>query len=153
MLITLATTVNAQQKRTKYEKLDIKMYPIAQEGYKQVYFQVPISTNEKDLKVEFFVGMDKLVDCNSYFLIGNIKEETVEGWGYNYYFVKSNGESAGTLMGCSDTKKTNKFIHLEAQMANYNSRLPIVLYIPKNMEVKYRIWYADKATKKVVMAK
>lgn len=153
LTIAFSPAVNAQEKMPKYEKLNISMYPSAKTGYKQVSFQVPISSNEKDLKVEFYVGMDKLVDCNNYFLNGTIKEETVEGWGYNYYTVESNGESTGTLMGCPDTKKTVKFIQLQPQLIRYNSKLPIVLYIPVNMEVKYRIWRADKTLTKVPVAK
>lgn len=153
LAITFSSAVIAQQKTPKYEKLNVSMYPVAKAGYKQVYFQVPVSSNEKDLKVEFYVGVDKLVDCNNYFLNGTIKEETVEGWGYNYYAVESDGESAGTLMGCPDTKKTIKFIQLQPQFIRYNSKLPIVLYIPNNMEVRYRIWRADKNITKVPVAK
>jgi ecotin len=151
LAIAFSNTVVAQQETEQYEKLEINMYPAAKAGYKQVYFQVPISAHEEDLKLEFYVGINKLVDCNNYFLLGSIKEETVEGWGYNYYSVLSKGESAGTLMGCVDAKKTEKFIHLQPELIRYNSKLPIVLYVPDNMEVKYRIWRADKKMMEVAV--
>ena len=32
-------------------------------------------------------------------------------------------------------------------MLRYNSKLPIVLYVPKGVEVRYRIWSASKQIK------
>jgi ecotin len=151
--IAFTTSLNAQQQKNKYEKLDMSMYPSVKEHFKQVYFQLPIEANENELKVELFVGKDQLVDCNNYFMNGNIKEEIVDGWGYNYYSVASDEKVAGTLMGCPDNKKTTKFIHLQPELVRYNSRLPFVFYVPNNLEVKYRIWRADKVMMKAVLKK
>jgi ecotin len=68
-----------------------------------------------------------------------MKQESVDGWGFNYYLGISNGDDTGTLMSCATDKKTNKFIHLQPQLVRYNSKLPIVLLIPNNMTVRYRI--------------
>lgn len=32
---------------------------------------------------------------------------------------------------------------MQPELLRYNSKLPIVIYAPKDMEVKYRIWKAD----------
>jgi ecotin len=32
-------------------------------------------------------------------------------------------------------------------LIRYNSRLPVVVYVPEVAEVRYRIWRADKSTK------
>ena len=32
----------------------------------------------------------------------------------------------------------------DAGMLRYNSKLPIVVYTPANIDVKYRIWRADE---------
>lgn len=48
-------------------------------------------------------------------------------------------------MACPDHTKTKKFIAAmlgDDAMKRYNSRLPIVVYVPKDVEVKYRIWKA-----------
>jgi ecotin len=52
---------------------------------------------------------------------------------------------AGTLMAVSpDAPKVDRFITLggEPQLLRYNSRLPLVVYIPGGVEVRYRIWRA-----------
>ncbi len=140
----LQNTMAQQKKEPQYDKLEIKMFPKAKEGFKQVYFQLPIEADENALKVEFFVGKNEMVDCNRYFMAGNIQEVTLEGWGYTYFTADTNGNIAGTLMGCPDNNKNNEFIHLQPQLVRYNSKLPIVIYVPQNCDVKYRIWRADK---------
>lgn len=55
-------------------------------------------------------------------------------------------EPASTMMACPDNTKTKQFIAAnlgDAAMQRYNSRLPIVVYAPKDAEVKYRIWKAE----------
>lgn len=140
----------AQKKTEKFEKLQIEMFPKAKEGYKQVYIQLPVAKNENDLKVEFFVGKEKMLDCNKYFLMGNMKTQDLQGWGYNYYEVESNGETGGTLMACPDQKKTQKFVSLQPEIVRYNSKLPLVFYVPKDLEVRYRVLRPDAKMKKAV---
>lgn len=146
-VILLSVGVFAQKKTEKFEKLQIEMFPKAKEGYKQVYIQLPIEKNENNLKVEFFVGVEKKLDCNNYFLIGELKEQDLKGWGYNYYEVESKGEMGGTLMACLDQKLTKKFVSLKPQIVRYNSKLPLVFYVPKDFVVKYRILRADSGFK------
>lgn len=151
LMMFAVSNVCAQKKKTeKFQKLQIDMFPKAKEGYKQVYIQLPIAKNENDLKVEFFVGAEKLLDCNKHFLMGKVNTQDVQGWGYSYYEVESNGETGGTLMGCPDQKKTKKFVSLQPEIVRYNSKLPLVFYIPKDMEVRYRILRPDAAMKKAV---
>jgi ecotin len=142
-LAATPTSVKSQQK-----KIEIDMFPKAPVGYKQVYIQVPTQKNENDFKVEVYVGKNQLVDCNKHFLTGEMKEENLDGWGYTYYTIKSDGNIAGTMMACPDNIKTIKFIHLQPQLLRYNSKLPIVLYVPENLEVKYKIWSAGKVMQK-----
>lgn len=138
----------AQKKAEKFEKLQIEMFPKAKEGYKQVYIQLPIAKNESDLKVEVFVGVEKMLDCNNYSLMGEMKSQDLQGWGYNYYEVESKGETAGTLMGCLEQKPTKKFVTLQPEILRYNSKLPLVFYVPKDIEVRYRVLRPDTAMKK-----
>lgn len=123
-------------------KIDMNIFPKPEKGFQQFYIQLPSFTDEQDYKVELFIGKEILVDCNTYFMLGTIQEQNLESWGYNYYSVASNGETAGTLMGCLDNKKSIKFVHITPQIINYNSKLPIVLYVPEGFKVKYRIFSA-----------
>jgi ecotin len=42
--------------------------------------------------------------------------------------------------------KVERFITLggEPELLRYNSRLPLVVYVPVGVEVRYRIWKADQ---------
>lgn len=149
LMMVVVGNVSAQKKKTeKFEKLQIEMFPKAKEGFKQVYIQLPVAKNEKDLKVEFFVGVEKMLDCNNHFLMGKLNTLDLQGWGYNYYEVESNGETGGTLMACPDQKKTKKFVYLQPEIVRYNSKLPLVFYVPKDLEVRYRILRPDATMKK-----
>lgn len=150
LVMLIGVNAFAQKKAEKFEKLQIEMFPKAKDGYKQVYIQLPVAKNENDLKVEFFVGTEKMLDCNNYFLMGNVKTHDLQGWGYNYYEVESNGEAGGTLMGCMDKKLTKKFVTLQPEIVRYNSKLPLVFYVPKDLEVRYRVLRADATMKKAI---
>lgn len=150
LVMMLGVNTFAQKKAEKFEKLEIEMFPKAKDGFKQVYIQLPVAKNEQDLKVEYFVGTEKMLDCNNYSLMGSVKSQDLQGWGYNYYEVESNGEAVGTLMGCMNKKATKKFIYIHPEIVRYNSKLPLVFYVPKDLEVRYRVLRPDAAMKKAV---
>lgn len=129
----------AQQSKT-----DHSMFPAASAGFTKQIITLPVAKNEDNLKVEIFVGKTIEVDCNRYFLSGTIKEQNLEGWGYTFYKVESNGAIGGTKMMCPDEKKTMKFVNMQTLLIRYNSKLPVVVYVPDGMELKYRIWKAGK---------
>lgn len=132
------SVVNAQK------KLDTSMYPEAKEGYEKVELILPEKANENDFKVEIKVGKYEIVDgCNHFFVMGDFKEHDVKGWGYSYFEFISDGNIAGTLMGCPDNKSIKKFISGQPEIVRYNSRLPIVVYVPKGMSLQYRFWSAE----------
>ncbi|KPH15341.1 ecotin family protein [Chryseobacterium sp. ERMR1:04] len=150
LVLLVGVTAFAQNKTGKYEKLDIEMYPKAKPGYKQVYIQVPIEENESDLKVEFFVGIETLVDCNRHTLVGNVDSKNLEGWGYSYYEVTYDGKMMSTKMGCGKAAKTKEFVSFQPQITSYNSRSPLVFYVPKDMEVRYKVLRPDGSMKKAI---
>lgn len=58
-------------------------------------------------------------------------------------------------MACPGQKKEQRFIPVvgEGFLLRYNSKLPIVVYAPKDVEVRYRIWSASEKVEKAVMNK
>ena len=89
---------------------------------------------------------------NQYFLGGKIQEETIKGWGFPRYIVRELGPMAGTLMAIDpNAPKVKRFIRLggEPYLIRYNSRLPIVVYVPEGVEVRYRIWSASSESKEM----
>jgi ecotin len=122
----------------------MKAFPPAEEGMVRYILQLPKQDDESIFKVELIVGKTVQVDeKNRYFFGGNIEKETINGWGYTRYNVSKIGPMAGTRMAVDpNVPKVTKFITLagDPYIVRYNSRLPIVVYVPEGVEVRYRIW-------------
>lgn len=127
------------------DSIDIGMFPAAKNGYKKIVIQVPENKNEKDLKVEIICGRILDVDlCNYHYLVGKFTEKTLKGWGYTYFEVESDGGYISTKMACPDLKTKKEFVCIEPILTRYNSKLPIVMYVPEILTVKFRIWKAGE---------
>jgi ecotin len=126
---------------------NLQAFPPAEAGQIRYVLELPAKDQESDFKVELVVGKTVETDPhNRYFFAGGIEEETIEGWGFPRFVVSALGPMAGTLMAVDpDAPKVERFITLggEPFLIRYNSRLPVVLYVPEGAEVRYRIWSAE----------
>lgn len=138
--LLLSSTVSAQAAD------NMKAFPPADQGMVRFVLQLPPQDDESTFKVELMVGKTVQVDeKNKYFFGGAIDEETIKGWGFPRYVVSKLGPMAGTLMAIDpNAPKVARFITLggDPYLIRYNSRLPIVVYVPEGVEVRYRIWTA-----------
>ncbi|MDU7284484.1 MAG: ecotin family protein [Escherichia coli] len=94
----------------------IAPYPQAEKGMKRQVIQLTPQEDESTLKVDYYV-FDKV------------------------------SSPVSTMMACPDGKKEKKFVTAylgDAGMLRYNSKLPIVVYTPDNVDVKYRVWKAEE---------
>ncbi|MFI8744390.1 serine protease inhibitor ecotin [Pseudomonas sp. NPDC077186] len=125
----------------------LKPYPAAADGYARHVIELPAQANEAEHKVELIAGKTLEVDCNQQRLGGQWQEKTVEGWGYNYYQLGQVGPAVSTLMACPDGSRKPAFVQVggEPLLVRYNSKLPLVIYAPADVEVRYRIWSAAAA--------
>jgi ecotin len=122
-------------------------YPQAEKGMKRQVIQLPAQKDESAFKVELLIGQTLDVDCNRHRLGAELESKTLEGWGYDYYVVEKVTGPMSTMMACPDQKKTKQFVTAslgDDGMLRYNSKLPIVVYTPDNVEVKYRVWEAKE---------
>ncbi|HCB9181508.1 TPA: serine protease inhibitor ecotin [Klebsiella pneumoniae] len=122
-------------------------FPKAEKGMKRQVIQLPQQQDESALKVELMIGQTLEVDCNHHRLGGELESKTLEGWGYDYYVFEKLSGPVSTMMACPDGKKEKKVVTAglgDDAMLRYNSKLPIVVYTPSNVDVKYRIWRADE---------
>lgn len=125
----------------------IAPFPKAEQGMKRQVIQLPQQQDESALKVELMIGQTLEVDCNRHRLGGQLESKTLEGWGYDYYVFDKVTSPVSTMMACPDGRKEKQFVMAglgDAGMLRYNSKLPIVVYTPANIDVKYRIWRADE---------
>ena len=129
----------------------MKAFPPAEAGMVRFVLDVPKQDDESALKVELIVGKTVQADAhNRYFFGGRIETETIKGWGFPRYIVRKLGPMAGTLMAVDpNAPKVSRFVTLggDPYLIRYNSRLPIVVYAPEGVEVRYRIWTAGAETR------
>ena len=132
---------------------NLNAFPSAKEGMVRYVLQLPKQDDESALKVELIIGKTIQTDeRNKYFFGGKIEQETINGWGFIYYKVSKLGPLAGTLMAIDpDAPKVERFITLggDSYLVRYNSRLPLVVYVPEGVEVRYRIWTAGGEAKAI----
>ena len=125
----------------------MQAFPPPEKGQLRYVLQLPAHADETNYQVELMVGQTVNIDnTNQYFFGGRLKKETIAGWGFPRYTVKELGPMAGTLMAVDpNAPKVDRFIHLggEPYLIRYNSRLPIVVYVPAGAEVRYRIWRTE----------
>lgn len=142
-----ATSLSALAAGQPLEK--IAPYPQAEKGMKRQVITLPEQKDEANYRVELLIGKVMDVDCNLHHMGGKLESKTLEGWGYDYYIFKG-GEPVSTMMACPEGKKTQKFVTAnlrENALLRYNSKLPLVVFTPDNIEVKYRVWKAGADVK------
>lgn len=132
---------------------NMKAFPPAEKGMTRHVLQLPAQSDESGYKVELIVGKEVETDeRNRYFFGGVIEEKNIEGWGYNRYVVPKLGPMAGTMMAIDpNAPKVKRFISISGgpYLIRYNSRLPVVVYVPQGVEVRYKIWRAGDEVKKI----
>jgi len=129
------------------ESYGMKPYPPADDGYKRMVIHLPALADEDDNKLEIIIGKTLKVDCNRHWFGGQLVEEIAKGWGFPYFILKSVTGPASTLMACSpDRREQEAFVQVRSDqgLLRYNSKLPVVVYVPVDFEVHYRIWTAKE---------
>jgi ecotin len=133
---------------------DLKPFPEAEAGYRRVVIRLPVVDAPDDRRVELIFGKMMEVDCNRHFLSGRLARKVAQGWGYDYLVLDKVSGPASTMMACPpDEPKKAVFVRVGLGRDDwpngwqrYNSRLPIVIYVPDGIEARYRVWAADKQT-------
>lgn len=124
----------------------MKAFPPADKGMVRYVLMLPEEADESALQVEITVGKVVRVDeRNRQFFLGKIESEVIKGWGFPRYLVKSIGPMGSTLMAVDPAApKVERFVTVGTSpyLIRYNSRLPVVVYVPEGAEVRYRLWSA-----------
>lgn len=131
---------------------NMKAFPPADDGMTRFVINLQKQADEDAFKVELVVGKTVRTDAaNRYFFGGTLETETIAGWGFDRHILRKLGPMAGTLMAVDPkAPQVNRFITLsgEPRLLRYNSRLPLVVYVPNDVEVRYRIWRASPEAKR-----
>lgn len=127
-------------------------FPAVQEGQARHVIWLAEQQHEELLKVEIVPGKQMMTDCNTRSLLGDFTEKNLSGWGYSYYQLDNVAGPVSTMMACPDNTKTEAFVPVQGDRftLRYNSKLPIVVYAPKDVEVRYRVWSANEQLQSAV---
>ena len=130
---------------------ELKAFPDAGEGMERLVIVLPHKERgeEDGFKVELTPGKMMLTDGVNLMRLGStIAPRPLEGWGYTYYEVTGSDVAMSTLMAAPEGgQKVERFVTGTPLLIPYNSRLPIVVYVPRGYEVRYRIWSAGVTRK------
>jgi len=131
----------------------MKAFPPANSDRGRHVLQLPKREDEAAFKVEPIAGKTVQVDeGNKHFIVGKLEAENIKGWGFTRYMVSKLGPMAGTLMAVDPNgPKVNRCVAIgsEPHFIRYNSRLPVVVYAPEGVELRYRIWSAGPEARPV----
>lgn len=138
-------------------RLDLTPYPAPPAGQSRWVIQLPgvlppnpeptLSPSPADWRVELIVGREVLVDCNRQMFSGRIASETLPSQGQKVYRVSQVGPMASTRMACPPGEAKRKvFVPMGGKpfVVPYNVSQPIVVYAPKDLEVRWRLWKAAR---------
>jgi ecotin len=123
---------------------DVAMFPAAKPGFKQVVIRLPEIKGEAT--VEIVARKTAMVDAvNRHSFGGKMKECNLDGWGYNYFEMEVSPHCMSTRMAGSpedmQPRPVAVPVHGEGFSGlRYNHRLPLVIYVPTDVEVSYRVW-------------
>ncbi len=117
-------------------------FPPARAGEIRYVIDLPPRADEALHQVELIAGRTLAVDCNRHHLSGDWEEISIAGWGYTYQRLRQVGPLLSTRMACPPGSTQPTFVKIggEARLVRYNSRLPLVIHAPAEVEIRYRIW-------------
>lgn len=125
---------------------DIAPYPAAAENQTRYVIRLPEKPHEENMKVQIRAVKNVMKDpVNRVFLNGNFEEKTILGWGYDYYVISEVAGAGKTQVGYEGEETLQPVgVRLgHKAFLKYNSKLPIVVYTPKDVTLHYVIWTAN----------
>jgi ecotin len=138
-------------------RLDLTPYPQPAGGERRWVIQLPgvlpptadpsLSPNPADWRVELIVGRELMVDCNGPRLSGRIRRTALPGSGVPIHRVLDVGQPISTRMACPpDQPARPGFVALGRKpfVVPYNVSQPIVIYAPRDLQVRWRLWKAER---------
>lgn len=130
------------------DNVDLKPSPAAREGQTRFAIRLAGKLHEDRFMVEILVGRTLTLDTvNQYWFGGSLIQQTIEGWGYPFWTVEVGKGMAGTMMAVpEDAPRIPRLVPVcfDSGLIPYNSKFPLVVYMPTGFEARYRIWSAGE---------
>lgn len=121
-------------------------FPTEVDGNQRHVIQLPKVKDESRFMIELVPGRREVADCNLRSFTAPLHREVLAGWGYPYYVLSDLKPTPGTRKICAPGSDSRRFIRVrgDSLILPYSSRLPLVVYLPEGVLLKYRVWRADK---------
>ncbi|TXH67047.1 MAG: ecotin [Thiothrix sp.] len=123
-------------------QVTMQPFPKPHAGDKRLVIRLPARADEASLLVRITPGKLSQVDCNTQSYAGTLETKTLQGWGYNFYVLRSQGHAMSTMMACPPNSSRTAFVPVAGaqQTISYNSRMPLIYYVPKDFNVQYEVF-------------
>ncbi len=138
-------------------RLDLKPYPLPGAGQTRWVIQLPgvlppaadprLSPHPSDWRVQLIPGREVEADCNQQAFRGRFRASRLKGPGVSVYTVSAVGPMVSTRMACPPGQAKRKvFVPMGSKpfVVPYDASRPIVVYTPKDLELRWRLWKAEK---------
>lgn len=121
-------------------------FPAEVNGKQRHVIQLPKVIDESRFMVELVPGKNEIADCNLRSFSAPLQSEVLSGWGYPYYVLSDLKATPGTQKVCTPGSESRRFISVRGDglILPYTSSQPLVVYLPVGVQLKYRVWRADK---------
>lgn len=138
-------------------RLDLKAYPAPAVGERRWLIQLSgvlppsqdpsFSTNPADWRVELIAGRNLELDCNQVHFSGRMRSQAVAGTDLRVVRISQVTPLASTRMACPPGEpKRRAFVPMGGKpfVVPYDASRPLVLYAPKDLELRWRLWKAER---------
>jgi len=117
-------------------------FPSSLAGHQRYVIELPELADEAAHKLELIGGKAMAVDCNARGMDGHFESHDVPGWGYTWWSLQSKGQVLSTMMLCPPGSAKPGFVQAPPLLVRYNSKLPVVVFVPEGMQLRWRVWTA-----------
>jgi ecotin len=145
-------------------RLDLSAYPVPAAGERRWVIQLPgvlppsddpaLSTDPRDWRVQLLVGQMATVDCNQTSFAARLRPWQPDPQDPRQtplvFRVEAVGPLIATRMACPPGFKPRRaFVPMAGKpyVVPYNASAPIVVYAPAPLELRWRLWKAERQSR------
>ncbi|MFM7548165.1 MAG: ecotin family protein [Cyanobacteriota bacterium] len=137
-------------------RLDLSGYPKPAAGDRRWVIRLPgvlppgrdpsLSPDPRDWRLQLVVGQTALVDCNLHSFSARLRPERLAAGRGTLYRVTNVSPLISTRMACPDQPRQSRFVPMAGKpyVVPYNASVPIVVDAPAPLELRWRLWKAER---------
>ncbi|MBM5799867.1 MAG: ecotin [Cyanobacteria bacterium K_DeepCast_35m_m2_023] len=161
--VSLAAALGAAllaQPAAAIPRLDLSAYPAPAAGERRWVIQLPgvlppshdpaLASDPRDWRVQLIVGQTAWVDCNQFSFSARLRAWTPRPGEQPIYRVDNVGSLLSTKMACPAGQAARKlFVPMAGKpyVVPYNASRPIVIDAPAPIELRWRLWKAERESR------